>query len=383
MNASNETYYRRMQEKKLAVILLNERDAIIYCSPATTAYLAVTNAGQQPTTSILEVLDPALRLEFSAALARARQMHGATQMRPVPYGAAALRRMVQAHIEPFEADEMTAGTMLVTFIGEPCQELPTSSVEDTASQRVIADLYAELMRSRDEYHRLAVKHEDSGKNLATLNEVLYTISDELRCASQEFELNRGTLEAGNGILQAMVERVTKARTDLENIVDSSEPALVLVDAQLRIVRYTLPAASLFSVTQTDIGRTLLAISHSLDYPNMGTDIRQVLATGERVEGEIRSHKGNWFGVRVAPSQGANGGPDGVSLTFFDISLRKHAEDKLHLVNSAGNWQLKRPGTGYGTGMSLQTKCFCHPHGARLSGLNATNFQAAHRKSGNP
>lgn len=376
MNTSNETFYRQILEKKLAMILINERDAVLYCSPAAATYLNMSDTGSQPPTSIVEAIDPALRLECGAALASARQRHATAQTRPVKYGDAMSSRTVQVRIEPFEMDAIAAGAMLVTFNDNANDDLLCSYPADPAAQTMVADLYAELMRSRDEYHRLTAKHEERGKNLAILNEELYSINEELRCASQELDANRNALEAGNASLRAMVKRVVKANDDLENFVNSTELALVFVDLQLRIIRYTPPASSLFNVIPADVGRSLLDISHNLAYPEMESDIKEALERRQRIEREIRSNQGAWFSVHLVPHHASADGMIGVVLTFFDISLRKRAEEQLHLGEQRWKLAVEASGDGIWDWNIVSNKVFLSPAWRKIVGFEPDEFPSS-------
>lgn len=246
-------------------------------------------------------------------------------------------------------------------------------LQSSADQMVVSDLYAELMRSRDEFHRLTIKHEESIKNLATMNEELRSINEELRCATEELEEHRALLEAGNVSLNEMVNRVTRANDDLENFVDSSELAVVFVDSHLRIVRYTPSAALLFNFIPRDVGRPLLDISHHLDYQMMDNDIQGALDDHERVEREIRNDKGDWFSVRIVPYHSNANVTDGVVLTFVDITLRKQAEEQLHLGEQRWKLAVEASGDGIWDWDVATNKSFLSPSWRQIIGYDLDEF----------
>lgn len=247
------------------------------------------------------------------------------------------------------------------------------SPENSSDQMTVSDLYAELMRSKDEFHRLTVKHEESLKNLATMNEELCSINEELRCATEELNEHRALLEEGNVSLHAMVSRVTKANNDLERFVDSTELALLFVDAQLRIVRYTVPATALFNLIPRDIGRPLLDISHNLSYPELAEDIQRALDHHQRQEREISSNQSGWFSVRIVPYHGDTGTTDGAALTFVDITLRKQAEEQLHLGEQRWKLAVEASGDGIWDWDILTNKSFVSSSWRQIIGYDAANF----------
>jgi diguanylate cyclase (GGDEF)-like protein/PAS domain S-box-containing protein len=253
------------------------------------------------------------------------------------------------------------------------KETSMPPLQSSADQMVVSDLYAELMRSRDEFHRLTIKHEESIKNLAKMNEELRSINEELRCATEELEEHRALLEAGNVSLNEMVNRVTRANNDLENFVDSSELAVVFVDSHLRIVRYTPSAALLFNFIPRDVGRPLLDISHHLDYQMMDNDIRGALDYHERVEREIRNDKGDWFSVRIVPYHSNANVTDGVVLTFVDITLRKQAEEQLHLGEQRWKLAVEASGDGIWDWDVATNKSFLSPSWRQIIGYDLDEF----------
>src|SRR4029079_12863880 len=124
--------------------------------------------------------------------------------------------------------------------------------------------------------------------------------------------------------------------DMDNLLSSTEVGSIFLDAQLRIRKFTPQIADSFQLLPRDIGRPIEAFSHTMDHPELAENLRRVLATGERVEREVRDAEGRYFFLRVLPYR-AKGTIDGVVLTLIDVSGLKAAEDALfherYLLNS--------------------------------------------------
>ena len=64
-----------------------------------------------------------------------------------------------------------------------------------------------------------------------------------------------------------------------------------MDSGLRIKRFTPRAADLFSIIASDIGRSLLDLTHKLDYDQLAEDVNATFDTLRLVEREVRSNEG--------------------------------------------------------------------------------------------
>lgn len=97
---------------------------------------------------------------------------------------------------------------------------------------------------------------------------------------------------------------------------------------MRIKRYTKPSEKLFNLIATDIERPLPHITHRLSYPEVMTDMAQVLEKLQPVEREVRSEDGKWYIARLLPYRTAEDRIEGLVLSFIDITSRKSFEAKL-------------------------------------------------------
>lgn len=116
--------------------------------------------------------------------------------------------------------------------------------------------------------------------------------------------------------------------DLTNLIESAHSAVLFLDRNLKVTRFTPQATNIFSLINTDESRPLSHIPHRLDYADLLTDAQSVLGTAQPIEREIGSHDGQAFLVRIAPYHTAQHWNAGVVLRFVDITDRKQAEADL-------------------------------------------------------
>jgi two-component system CheB/CheR fusion protein len=142
---------------------------------------------------------------------------------------------------------------------------------------VLAQLESELQRKREQLQETIENSEISTEELRASNEELQAINEELRSATEELETSKEELQSVNEELitvnyelKVKVEETGKANDDLNNLIASTDIATIFVDSGLRIKRFTPRAADLFSIIGSDIGRSLLDLTHKLDYDTWPT-----------------------------------------------------------------------------------------------------------------
>jgi PAS domain S-box-containing protein len=127
-----------------------------------------------------------------------------------------------------------------------------------------------------------------------------------------------------------VEDLSRANSDLNNLMGSTDIGTVFLDRELRIVRFTPSAQTVFNLLPTDLGRPIGDITHRLQHEGLISDAEQVLASLKTIEREVQlDEKGRrWFLVRIAPYRTPEDRIAGVVATFIDITQRKTAQEQL-------------------------------------------------------
>jgi two-component system CheB/CheR fusion protein len=126
-------------------------------------------------------------------------------------------------------------------------------------------------------------------------------------------------------LRRKVDEATRTSDDLQNFITATEIASLLVDRQMRLVRYTPFAREIFNLIPADIGRPLLDITHRLEGVDFEREIARVFESLHLAELEARASDGRWYIVRILPYGTTEDRIRGAVLTFIDITQRKSAE----------------------------------------------------------
>jgi two-component system, chemotaxis family, CheB/CheR fusion protein len=138
------------------------------------------------------------------------------------------------------------------------------------------------------------------------------------------------LQTLNSELRSKLDSISRAHSDIQNLMAATDVGILLLDNQLRIKRFTPRVANLFNLVSGDEGRSVTDFTHSLDYENFPNEAREVLRILTSSEREVSSRNGAWYLVRLRPYRTDENRIDGIVVTFVDISERRRAEYALRV-----------------------------------------------------
>ncbi|MBN8911202.1 MAG: response regulator [Rhizobiales bacterium] len=125
--------------------------------------------------------------------------------------------------------------------------------------------------------------------------------------------------ASNSQLPEGAKHLRVTSDDFNNILNTSDMAVVVLDEALRIRFFTLAVTPLFNVTESDIGRPLGEFTDRFGNANMLPDARAVFDTLAPVRREVEADNGTWYIYSILPYRSDEKHVDGVLITFADIS----------------------------------------------------------------
>jgi two-component system CheB/CheR fusion protein len=116
------------------------------------------------------------------------------------------------------------------------------------------------------------------------------------------------------------------------LIDSTNTAIIFLDAELNVQRFTPEATKVINLIPSDIGRPVSHIVAKLMYENLVEDARKVLATLVFRETEVQTKDGRWYNMRIMPYRTADNVIDGVVIIFYDIHQVKQAAEDFKKLN---------------------------------------------------
>ncbi|HXV63194.1 MAG TPA: response regulator, partial [Vicinamibacteria bacterium] len=156
------------------------------------------------------------------------------------------------------------------------------------------------------------------------NEELRSMNEELQSANEELETRKEEIQAAN-------EALERAHTDLQNVLISTEIAVIILEDDFRIRSFTPSVTRVYNLIDSDIGRPLWHQTHSVrDMPPM-PDPSDLSEAEPMIEHVVQTTEGRWFVRRVRAYRTRDGRRDGMVVTFTDMTELTESEERLRVL----------------------------------------------------
>jgi two-component system, chemotaxis family, CheB/CheR fusion protein len=315
-----------------SLVISSDFHDIVHLSKTAARFLKF--AAGEPSMNLLRVIHPSLRAELRAALFQAARSELPVTTPEVTLEIEGKSRQLSMSIR--SVDEVAPTFLLITFLErDPDALTPVPAPEDAVvrEEGVILHLEKELDHVKHTLRDTVERYEASTEELKASNEELQAMNEELRSATEELETGREELQSineeitsVNQELKCKVDELSRANSDLQNLMASTNIATIFLDRDLRIKRFTPSSTGLFNLIRSDVGRPLSDLTTSLEYPDITDDAASVLSRLSPVEREVRDTNGRWFLARMLPYRTAEDQIAGIVITCVDITARKAAEE---------------------------------------------------------
>ena len=332
-NFSFSALHQRVLEQYAPPSVIVNRDSkIVHMSDNAGRFLRYV--GGEPSSNMIAVVLPELRLDLRTALFQAAQTGNSVEARRVKLQRDGHPSYVNMTVRPFHDAAADADFLLVLFdeVQEAMTETKVVAELPAGNDTVMQQLEQELHSGKEQLQTTIEQYETSTEELKASNEELQAINEELRSATEELETSKEELQSVNeelitvnAELQAKIEETGKANDDLQNLITSTDIATIFVDRAMCIKRYTPSAATVFNVIGADVGRSLFDITHRLVYPELADDVSATFQSLRLTEREVATTDGRWFLARVLPYRTADDRIDGAVLSLVETTARRRAE----------------------------------------------------------
>jgi two-component system CheB/CheR fusion protein len=289
--------------------------------------------------NLFAILRTALRPVVRAAVRTAL----ATQ-RPVLRDNIAIRidgknRIVTAIVEPI-ADDTEQGLCVVAFQDtennsrgmNADERKDTNNADVLAIEHELRTVKTQLQSTIDDLETANEEMKSAAEEYQSVNEELQSSNEELETSKEEMQSINEELQTVNSEMSAKNDLLVRLNSDLKNLLDSTNMAVLFLDNELRIKTFTPPMTDIFHLRDADRGRPITEIVSMLDYSDLTHDAREVLRKLSVLEREVRlADKAMTFILRIRPYRSLDNVIDGVVMTFMDISERKVSEEQSALL----------------------------------------------------
>jgi two-component system CheB/CheR fusion protein len=296
--------------------------------------------GGPVTNHLLNVVRPELQVELRSALYQAFEKGRSIVSSPLSVSFDGSMEQVVIAVRPdkqnADPDRGHSRRALVVFMeDESATSAYQGATEDKTvrqSGEIVQQLEIEVLHLRARLQVSLEEFNSSNEEMKAANEELQSVNEEYRSTTEELETSKEELQSVNEELQTVnselrsnVEEISRAHSDLENLMDATQIATLFLDRELRIKRYSPGMEKLFNIQPLDRGRPISDFTHKLGYQGLLDDARTVLVNQTVIERESTSSGDGSILIRMLPYRTLDKQIDGVVISFVDITEVKNAE----------------------------------------------------------
>jgi len=325
-----------LQKFSPPAVLTNDKGDIVYINGRTGKFLEP--AAGKANWSIFAMAREGLRYEMVGAFQKAVRSGQSVVVKNLSVGGPGENQAVDIEVMPVSEPEALHGLFLLVFkdVSPSLVLTPSRSSRRTNAPsaraaeltKEIEQLRQEIQSSREEMQTSQEELRSTNEELQSTNEELQSTNEELTTSKEEMQSLNEELQTINQELQAKVEELSQTSNDMKNLLDSTDIAILFLDSDFKIRRFTPQVAKIFKLIPGDVGRPITDVNMDLDYPGFTDDVREVLRTLVFRENPIPTRDGRWFSIRIMPYRTLENVIDGVVITCSDITVAKQLESKL-------------------------------------------------------
>jgi two-component system, chemotaxis family, CheB/CheR fusion protein len=212
--------------------------------------------------------------------------------------------------------------------GGPAErEVRDTSGELDQLQRELETTRSYLQAAIQELETANEELQSANEEVLSSNEELQSTNEELDTAKEELQSTNEELNTLNAELHSRNDELSRLNSDLVNLLSSVQMALIMVDRDLRIRRFTPTAEKLFNLIPTDVGRPMRHIKSNILCPDLERLVEETIDKIELVEREVRDQEGANYLLRVRPYCSLDNRIEGAVIVLLNIDFVKRRESQ--------------------------------------------------------
>ena len=317
----------------------------------TSPYLAPATG--QANFHLLKMVRPELVVDVRAAIYKARREGIAVPKDAIEFNNQGQPAAVRLEVRPLKRRTGKKQDLLVVFRKvEPASlKEGLDGVRKTAEgKKQTAGKGGRLEQEasiKDRMRVLIEEHEAAQEELKAANEEVLSSNEELQSTNEELETAKEELQSSNEELITLNDELQHSNAelnvlthDLTNLLVGVDIPVLVLDAGLRIRRFTPMAETLLNLIPGDVGRPFTNIASDLDVANWKDLFSEVISKGQSIEREVSSRNGHRYSMRVRPYKSSGDKIEGVLVVFLDTDLISRARDEAQKSGDAARAELK-------------------------------------------
>ena len=291
----------------------------------TAPYLELSPG--EPSQNLLKMVREGLIPGLGKAIKTARQRHDAAREDGFRIGDNGELIEVAIKVVPFRRSaDSSERYFLILFEDTGREGGPRAKHKPATAEGGSARLRRELAATKEYLQSIVEDKATTLEELKAANEEAQAGNEELETAQEELESANEELNTLNESLKFSNSELNEVNRDLSNLLESISIPLVMVGRDLRIRRFTRAMEPLLNLIASDVGRSITDLQPQMELPDLRRLLLDAMEGGSRKPRDIRDPHGRWYSLRILPSVGRDGKPDGAVLMFIDIDAAKRGLD---------------------------------------------------------
>jgi two-component system CheB/CheR fusion protein len=162
------------------------------------------------------------------------------------------------------------------------------------------------------------------------NEELQSTNEELETAKEELQSSNEELTTLNDEMKNRNQALARLNDNLANLDRNVDPAVVMVDGNLKIRLFTSSAQRILNLNPSETGLPISSLRLAISIPDLAKTISKVISTLGAENREVIDEHGRSYEMRVRPYLTEDNRIDGAVLSFIDVDILKKHEEELRL-----------------------------------------------------
>lgn len=323
-------------------VVINAEGDLLHGSGRTGKYLELSPG--VPRMDVFAMARQGLRPDLRATVRRAATSDSVAIQRNVVVGTNGGRQTIDLIVHPLKPSSAAEPLFMVVFqdVGGIKGEPDAPEMAEELESASLRQLELELRATRERLQATTEELESSNEELKSGNEELSSMNEELQSANEELETSREELQSINEELQivnaelnARVEELSRANSDIANLLESTQIATVFLDRDLAIKSFTPAAKDLFRLVESDVGRPITHVRARFHADTVQEDAERVLRSLATIERPIESgYNASRYIMRMVPYRTIDNVIGGVVLTFVDVTKSLADDARINELTAA-------------------------------------------------
>jgi len=284
-----EAFRFLVSEQQGCCLIVDEKGHLLHAFGATAQILPPPDG--VVSREVIKMVAPPLQLPLGAALNHARKTKGFVHYSAIELIGDNGKVKVNVRVLFQEGNRLVEDFFIVLvqpreYTTTPFQEINASDLGQATMQQTL-ELESELQRTREGLQATIEELETTNEEQQATNEELIASNEELQSTNEELQSVNEELYTVNAEYQATIQNLTELNNDVNNLLQVSEIAVIFLDEEMRVRKFTSAATQVFALMPSDIGRPINHLAHKLDLKEIQSLLENVLQTKQFLEQKVK------------------------------------------------------------------------------------------------